>query len=344
VPAVVLAIGCARDDAMTDPSSSSSSSSSSAGIADASTGETSSDDGGESETTAAIDESSSDSESSTGDSDEPLPECPQFARGVMSGIVMSREIVEASGLATSRTHADVLWVHNDSGDAPRTFAIASDGSTLAEIAIDVPIAVDWEDMALGPGPGDGVDFLYFGDIGDNGEIRANITIHRVSEPDPSLGDATITDVTSLVLEYPDDSHNAETLLSDPTTGDLFVVTKAESGMSIVFRAAFPHDDGATIELESVAEIAFGSDALPGSPLATGGDIAADGSLVAIRTYGGAYGWRRQDDATIAEALATDPCPLPTVAEPQAEALAFGPAGYFTLSEGATQPIWFFAGA
>jgi hypothetical protein len=95
-------------------------------------------------------------------------------------------------------------------------------------------------------------------------------------------------------------------------------------------------------LENVAQIDLGGAALPGSPLATGGDISADGSLVAIRTYAGAYGWRRTPSATIAEAFATDPCPLPTVAEPQGEALAISPTGFFTISEGGTPPIWFFA--
>ena len=34
--------------------------------------------------------------------------------------------------------------------------------------------------------------------------------------------------------------------------------------------------------------------------------------------------------------------LPTEARPQGEALAISPTGYFTISEGGTPPIWFFA--
>lgn len=327
-----LLLACGSEDAPTDADSSSTAepASSSDGV-EPGTSDTSSG------TTASVDDGSS----STDDGDEPLPACPTFAAGTMTGTVMSPAIVEASGIAVSRTHEDVLWVHNDSGDGARAFAIATDGTTLAEIAIDGALAFDWEDMALGPGPEDG-DFLYFGDIGDNSELRGNITVYRVPEPDPASGDGTITDVTALVMEYPDGSHNAETLLSDPLTGDLFIVTKTESGTSIVFRAAFPHDEAATIELENVAQIELGGATLPGSPLATGGDISADGSLVAIRTYGGAYGWRRTASATIGEAFATDPCSLPTEARPQGEALAISPTGFFTISEGATPPIWFFA--
>jgi hypothetical protein len=236
----------------------------------------------------------------------------------------------------------VFWLHNDSGDGARVFAIDDTGATLAVLALDGAIALDWEDMALGPGPEPGVDYLYMGDIGDNPELRATITVYRVAEPDPTIGDGTLQGVVPLVLAYPDDSHDAETLLSDPETGDLFVVTKAESGMSGVYRAAFPHDERATIELELVAQLQFGGVALPGDPQATSGDVAADGSLVAIRTYSGAFAWRRAAGATIAEAFATDACTLPTVAEPQGEAIALAGDGYYTITEGDTPPLWFFA--
>lgn len=308
------------------------------GSTDDSSSSEASTDSGESSDGTTTGMADSESSGTTGE----LPPCPDFAPGTMVATVTDPEIVETSGIAVSRMHAGVLWVHNDSGDGPRVFAIDDTGTTLGEFSLNGAIALDWEDMALGPGPEPGVDYLYVGDIGDNPELRATITVHRVPEPDPASGGSTLEGVVPLVLAYPDDSHDAETLLSDPETGDLFVVTKADSGMSGVYRAAFPHDEHATIEMELVAELAFGSTALPGSPLATGGDVAPDGSLVAIRTYGGAFAWRRAPGSTIAEAFATDACPLPTVDEPQGEALAVAADGYYTITEGEMPPLWFFA--
>jgi hypothetical protein len=257
-------------------------------------------------------------------------------------MVADPQIVEASGLAVSRMHDGVLWVHNDSGDGARVFAIDREGVTLAEIDFPGTLALDWEDMAIGPGPEPGVDYLYFGDIGDNGEIRATISVYRVAEPDPADGDATIDDVTAIVLDYPDGSHNAETLLVDPETADILVVTKERSGESGVFRAAAPRGGGETIDLEQIGTLGFGSALLPGNTLTTGGDIAADGSLIAIRTYNSAFAWRRVAGASLADAFATEPCPLPLEREEQGETLALAVDGMLTISEGVSQPVWFFA--
>lgn len=70
-------------------------------------------------------------------------------------------------------------------------------------------------------------------------------------------------------------------------------------------------------------------------LATGGDISPLGDEIVVRTYHSAFLWRRGPTSTVAEALATAPCPLPLVDEGQGEAIGFtvDGAGYFTLGEG-----------
>jgi hypothetical protein len=299
-----------------------------------------------SSTSSATTTATNDAGSSSGDTGDVLPECPSFDAGANLGVVGEAEIVETSGLAVSRAHADVLWLHNDSGDGARAFAIGTDGALLGQIAIDGALALDWEDMALGPGPEAGVDYLYFGDIGDNLMFRSFITAYRVAEPDPRRLGGQVT-ATALNLDFPDGPHDAEALMSDPRTGDLYVVSKIGSGASGVYRAAFPQTVGTTNALELVASTAIGGevgvDPLSGSPLVTGGDISPDGSLVVLRTYSSVFGWRRGPEMTIGEAFATEPCPLPAMDEPGGEAIAVGPAGYYTISEGAMVPVWFFAG-
>src|SRR5262249_7387635 len=109
-------------------------------------------------------------------------QCPTYGPAVEAGTVDSDAIFEASGLVASRAHSGVWWVHNDSGDSARVFAISSEGALLGTFQLAGASAQDWEDIALGPGPKSGVDYLYLGDIGDNGEARENIVVWRLEEP------------------------------------------------------------------------------------------------------------------------------------------------------------------
>jgi hypothetical protein len=198
-------------------------------------------------------------------------------------------------------------------------------------------ARDWEDIAIAP-DGDGWSIL-IGDTGDNGVRRGDVTLWRIPEPDPaSPGDTAPAE--PLVLAYPDGPHDAETLLADPRTGDVYVLSKSMAG-SHVYRAAAPLVDGST--MEDVATVPFGGDTLPGDPLATGGDLSADGGLILVRTYTRAFVWRRAADGSVAEAFAGEPCPVPVASEFQGEAAAFEADGraYRTVAEGAHPTLWKF---
>jgi hypothetical protein len=76
-------------------------------------------------------------------------------------------LTEISGIAASRKFSDVLWAHDASGDSARVFAMATDGTHLATFNLSGATNVDWEDMAIGPGPVAGIDYLYFADTGNN---------------------------------------------------------------------------------------------------------------------------------------------------------------------------------
>src|SRR5690606_11714091 len=178
--------------------------------------------------------------------------CPHVARGVAEAPIEEARLTEASGLAVSARHPDVLWTHNDSGDGPRLFALTEDGTVLATYLLEGATAVDWEDLALGPGAVPGEDDLYIGDVGDNGRARPFVTVHRLREPDPRLGQeggsGSFTEFRSFHLFYPDSPHDAETLLVDPRSGDLYIVTKEKAGASIVFRAPRERLDLPMLEL------------------------------------------------------------------------------------------------
>ena len=253
------------------------------------------------------------------------------------------DIVEASGLAASRRNANVLWLHNDKGDTSRVFAISTTGASLATFALAGAEASDWEDIAVGPGPVGGTSYVYVGDIGDNSANRNAIEVYRFAEPEvtASSAEVTLSGVDRLEFRYPGgQGENAETLLVDPTNGNLYVVTKSDTGEARIYRASPPFVPLDRTTMTLVTTLQFGSAPLLGDPSATGGDISPDGSLIAIRSYDAAYAWRRPAGTTVEEALATTPCALPIRAESQGEAFAFfsDGTGYFTLSEGTNEQL------
>ena len=272
------------------------------------------------------------------------------------------DITEASGLASSRIDDGLLWVHNDSGDSARVFAIDRQGALRSVYTLAGAEALDWEDMAAGPGPESGVDYLYLADIGDNAAQRAEIVVYRVREPQVGGGDTPVpevelTGVETLTLGYPDRAHDAETLLVDPISGDLVIVTKElATGVSLVFHAPAPFDANAPVTLEQAGQIDFRSfvssvtppaDApalVAGVPfLPTAGDVSPTGDLIAIRTYGTVWVWSRDEGTSLADAFAAAPCEAPSAIEPQGETIALDPdgKGYTTVSEGANPPLHHF---
>lgn len=88
-------------------------------------------------------------------------------------------IREASGIAASRRHPGIFWVHNDSGNPPELFAVRRDGSLVRKYRVGVP-NVDWEDIHV-----DDDGHLYIGDTGNNGQRLALRMIYRLDEPDPN---------------------------------------------------------------------------------------------------------------------------------------------------------------
>lgn len=253
------------------------------------------------------------------------------------GRVGAPSIVEASGLVASAKTPGVLWVHNDSGDGARLFAVRRDGALVAALDVRGAAARDWEAMAAGPGAG-GAPALYVGDIGDNDAARASVTIYVVPEPalDPPPSSVTVERVVE--LRYEDGPRDAEALLVDPESGEIVIVSKARDGASGVYVA-----DVQAGLLSRRRTLAVGRAPLAGDPRVTDGAVSRRGDLVALRTYDAVFVWRRAPGTSIADALGGEPCGAPAPREPQGEAIAFAAdgSGYFTVSEGAAPPIWFF---
>jgi len=276
------------------------------------------------------------------------PRCPVYSSGIRTGRIADDRIHEASGLAASAHNKGILWIHNDSGDKPRIFAITPRGRTVGVYNLPSAVAYDWEDIAIGPGPKAAVDYIYIGDIGDNGARRNHVSIYRVEEPRVPRGaepvEADLDNVTAFHLRYPDGPQDAEVLLSDPISGDLIILTKDfANGRSGIYRFRYPHAPDTTRKapatLELVGKMSFYG-ARAADVAVTAGDVSPSGDAVLLRTYTQALVWPRALHTNLGHELMTVPCPDATVGIgfpfDQYESAAFSSNGrsYYTVSEGA----------
>jgi hypothetical protein len=273
--------------------------------------------------------------------------CPGWAKseaflaGRPLGKVESGSLRELSGIAASRCNPGVLYVHNDSGDAPRVYAINEKARVLGSCTIRGATARDWEDIAVGPGPEPNQSCVYIGDIGDNAAKRPEVIVYRVPEPriDATVpfGSITTGPADALRLTYPDGPRDTETLLVDPLTRDIYIISK-RTLFSKVYRAAFPQATAEPTRMQQVTTLPWG--------FATGGDVSPDGRRVIVRSLYNASLWERPAGAPLWHAFSGKPTPLPLADEPQGEAICFDRqgAGYFTISEGRNPTLYCFAPA
>ena len=271
------------------------------------------------------------------------------------GKIESDSLCELSGIAASRRNSGVLYVHNDSGDAPQIYAINEKAQLLGVCHLQGATERDWEDIAVGPGPDPNRSCVYIGDIGDNAAKRPEIIVYRVPEPKVDtvtpFGQMTIGPADTLRLVYPDKPHDAETLLVDPLTRDIYIISKRELAPR-VYRAAYPQSTTQQIRLEQVAILPLGT-------FPTGGDVSPDGRRVIVRGMFHAAIWERPvgkgsansgsrvgNPVPLWQAFLGQPKAIPVAAEPQGEAICFDSrgAGYFTISEGRHPSLYYFAPA
>ena len=246
------------------------------------------------------------------------------------GLVESDAINEASGLAASWLNPGVLWTHNDSGDSTRVFAIGTDGKNLGEFFLEGVSARDWEDIAVGPGPKDGTSYIYVAEIGDNSAQYDTKRVYRVPEPSVDLEASPskhlLSKVETITLQYPDGPRDAEALMVDPLTRDIYIVSKREESVRI-YRAAYPQLTTEPIRLEHVGT-------LEGITFITAGDISRDGMGILLKDYQKVFYWGRVQGKPLWEAFKVDTATLPYILEPQGEAIAWSAdgSGYYTVSE------------
>ena len=182
-----------------------------------------------------------------------------------------------------------------------------------------------------------------GDIGRN-KPKRDVQILRIPEPvvDPGWAGNPPTvffsGVNGFTVSYPDGKYDAESLMVDPFSSDVFIVTK-QSGGARVYRANFNFlASGSQTFWGFVTSVPFAN--------VSGGDISADGSQIVLRREDSAQTWERFNGEWIGVSLSRRGIGIPVIGpprEPNGEGIALLPdgSGYVTISEGVNPVLYFF---
>jgi hypothetical protein len=259
--------------------------------------------------------------------------CLTFAEPEEVGTIASSALPGPSGIAASRAHAGVIYGHEDAGGMPRFFAFDKTGKTLGEYRLTGGMLTDWEDIAVGPGP-DNQMYVFIGDFGDNSVSRTEVQVIKVPEPNVTASQAAVMEdiATFQVLRftYPGGARDTETLMIDPVTKDIIIVTKT-SGMAQVYRAPGNTPPNMPTELELLTTVMLtgsGRDAQ-----VSAGDISPTGDRIMLRTYTRILVWPRIAGATIGPSLDAMPTDNPQPDQPQGEGLTFSSDGSSWIAAG-----------
>lgn len=239
-----------------------------------------------------------------GSAESPVKEIGKIGHGPIS---------EVSGLVKSQTYPDTYWLHNDSGDSPRLFAINSKGDVIVPPFVSnkkiapgnseahwpgMPVFVaanqDWEDIAVYQ------DKIFVADLGNNGNARRDLGIYVLREPNPTA----ITNARSFQyypVEYPDQTSfpakqwhfDSESLFID--NGVPYVITKHRQPGKIsdwepgakLYRLDSWHRDEVNVltHVGSHPEVA----------VATAADLSPNGEWLAVLCYVDIWLFKRPDD-------------------------------------------------
>ena len=264
----------------------------------------------------------------------------------ITGRLQNKQMDEISGISASGIFPDIYYVHNDSGDTSRFFAISPDGRLKAVIYYNGDPkerfgVADCEDIAVGPGPVKGKSYVYMGDIGDNGAGRKFISIYRLEEKKTWVKDSLVhAAAVPLNLKYPDGPRDAESMMVDPVERLIYIVSKRTDSVA-VYTTPLDYKPNDTVMLTRRCKLYFNG--FRPFKWITAGDISKDGQQVLLKSYVKVYYWKRQPGEPIWQAMLRKPAELPYTEEKQGEAVGFTPdgKGYYTTSEGVFSPVYYY---
>jgi hypothetical protein len=276
-----------------------------------------------------------------------LAACPTFASSnQVMGHVQDTTLNELSDFVASTDHPGVFWTEEDSGNPNKVYAVTATGQIVGEFTIQGTKDIDWEDLAIDRNAV-GPDDIYVGDIGDNKGTRdgsnttgrSRVRLYRFPEPNVSAAGpevtGTIMQFDTFVYQYADANgtpiapRNAESLMVDPLTHDIYVVEKKVQTIgnvkqNWVFRLHQPQNG----VLNLATKVAFTTTAKSyvSADISPSGDIALKAGTVA-------YIWPRNPANTVEATFNASPA-APCTGSPliASEAVGWAPDGLWTVPD------------
>jgi hypothetical protein len=220
-------------------------------------------------------------------------------------------------------------VQEDSGNPPQLTLLKHDGTVQKTIYLKGTVNRDWEDMVVS-----GND-IYIGDIGDNNEVYTDYTFYRIPEPLSSVD--TVKSVEAIRFRYPDGSHDAEAFMVEPSTGNIYIITKRDNP-SRIYKLIAPFSSATVYTAEAAGQMNYNG--------VVSAALSPDEKEIIIKTYLGLGYYQKASNGKIEAALQKAVTRIPYQIEPQGEAVCFSTLnnGYFTLSEkgfGSSVQLYFY---
>lgn len=240
---------------------------------------------------------------------------------------VSQTLEEASGLVASVVNPGYLWTINDSGNPAEIFLLNDEAEIVLTCKLNKIENRDWEEIAIGPGPEEGIVYLYIGEIGDNEAKYDMKYVYRIKEPVFEKDDTIdIEDIETLKIVLPDGARDSEAFGLDHKNGDFYLISKREENVNVYY-----------LPFSSLIE----KDTLVPSKLATlpyhntvAIDFSFDSKEVLLKTYNEIYYWKRPDSLSVLQTMNLPPTKLDYKSEPQGESICWNldGSGFYTLSE------------
>lgn len=256
------------------------------------------------------------------------------------GALLDPQMSEISGLAASRRHPGVLWMHDDGGNPERLFAVSDSGSRLATFRVEGVTKTDWEDMAAFEL--DGKAWLLIADTGDNGGLRHSLQLHVFEEP-ATLENARLEPAWSIAFRWPDGARDCEAVAVDAERGQILLISKKRTPPELFMLPLRPDSEG-LLTASPVGTLAGApgpaTDLPDNAPLrakiehqVTAADISPDGRTLAVMTYGNLLVYPRLGAEEWSSAVSRPPSISPLPWLPQAEALGWSVDGSALFATG-----------
>lgn len=138
------------------------------------------------------------------------------------GIIHDDSISEISGAALSHNNSQQLFAVNDSLNSATLHLISADGAALARVRVNGAKNRDWEDLASFIH--NGKPHLLIADTGDNGGLRAYLTLYIVIEPERPLPEA-IDIAWQIDFKLPEGSRDIEAVAVDARAETIYLIAK-----------------------------------------------------------------------------------------------------------------------